>query len=54
MKRFLALALSILMILGVLLMAGCGKDGSDSTTTKKPAGQQTTGGNQDKGIIGMR
>jgi uncharacterized protein YrzB (UPF0473 family) len=47
MKRFLALALSILMILGVLLMAGCGKDGSDSTTTKKPAGQQTTGGNQD-------
>ena len=45
MKRFLALALSLLMILGILLMAGCTNTGtSDDTTTgtKKPAG--TTAG----------
>ena len=32
MKRFLALALSMIMILGVLLMAGCNNDNTDSTT----------------------
>lgn len=48
MKRFLALALSLLMILGVLLMAGCNDSSSSSTTTKKPAGTTsgtTAGGN---------
>ena len=50
MKRFLALALSLLMILGVLLMAGCNDSSSkDSSTTKKPAGTTagTTAGNDD-------
>lgn len=46
MKRFLALALSVLMILCVLLMAGCNQGDGNSTTTKKPAGQTTAGGNQ--------
>ena len=47
MKRFLALALSVLMILAVLLMAGCNDSSSSSSTTKKPAGPTsgTTGGN---------
>ena len=47
MKRFLALALSVLMILAVLLMAGCNDSSSSNTTTKKPAGPSagTNGGN---------
>ena len=45
MKRFLALALSLLMILSVLLMAGCNNNNGDSTTTKKPASGTTTAGN---------
>ena len=36
MKRFLALALSMLMILGVLLAAGCNNNG-DTSTTKAPS-----------------
>jgi len=48
MKRFLALALSVVMILCALLMAGCDQNGNDSTT-KKPSGTAgttagTTGG----------
>lgn len=45
MKRFLALALSLLMILGVLLMAGCNNNSTSSSTTKKPGGNSTTGNN---------
>ena len=44
MKRFLALALSVLMILAVLLMAGCNDSSSSSSTTKKPAPAGTTSG----------
>ena len=54
MKRFLALALSVLMILCVLLMAGCNGNTDDTPTTgnKKPVsgttdpngGEDTTGG----------
>ena len=49
MKRFLALALSLLMILGVLLMAGCDQDTGKNTTagTNKP--QNTTSGTTNGG-----
>ena len=43
MKRFLALALSLVMILGVLLVAGCNNDDTTSTTTKAPTQSSTTG-----------
>ena len=43
MKRFLALALSLLMILSVLLMAGCNSDTSKNTTTGSNKPQDTTG-----------
>ena len=51
MKRFLALALSVLMILCVLLMAGCNSDTGKNTTasTKKPAQTSGTTGNGDSG-----
>ena len=44
MKRFLALALSLLMILGVLLMAGCDTDTSKNTTgsSNKPSGTSSS------------
>ena len=46
MKRFLALALSLLMILGVLLMAGCNNNNNNSTPTtgNKPVTPGTTAG----------
>ena len=46
MKRFMALALSVLMILCVLLMAGCNGDSGKNTTasSKKPSGTTGTSG----------
>ena len=47
MKRFLALALSVLMILGVLLMAGCSDTNTPGNSTPKDTTAGTTAGTTD-------
>ena len=49
MKRILALALSMIMILGVLLMAGCNNDNTDSTTKAPNNGSSSSSSSSSSG-----
>ena len=51
MKRLLALALSLVMILGVLLMAGC-NDNTDSTNTTNPPSSSSSSASENAGNNG--